>query len=165
MSSATIGRTFAVGAISVAAAIVLWNRGPAPTDVPFTPPAAVDPTPIEAVIHSPDPPADAREAPAAAKLRELEAMSETYRNTTFLIAIRDAGFVCNELLRVYGALDDAPKWLASCSEMLSYTVGIASNGALHVEPMMQYFDGPVQTIQLNGERVLPPQELPPQRQR
>ena len=26
------------------------------------------------------------------------AMSETFRNTTFLIAIRDSGFVCNELL-------------------------------------------------------------------
>ena len=34
-------------------------------------------------------------------------MSETFRNTTFLIAIRDSGFVCNELLGVYGGVNDS----------------------------------------------------------
>ena len=81
------------------------------------------------------------DAPAAAKVRELEAMSETFRNTTFLIAIRDAGFVCNELLRVYGGIDDSAKWMATCSEMLAYTVGVASNGDAARRADVQYFDG------------------------
>ena len=31
--------------------------------------------------------------------------------------------------------------MATCSEMLAYTVGVASTGTLHVEPTLQYFDG------------------------
>jgi hypothetical protein len=46
--------------------------------------------------------------------------------------------------------------------MLSYTVSVRSNGALHVEPMLQYFDGPVQRIQ---QQIQPeggqPRELVP----
>ena len=74
-------------------------------------------------------------------------MSETFRNTTFLIAIRDSGFVCNELLRVYGGVNDSTTWTATCSEMLAYTVSVASTGALHVEPMLQHLDqvGPAVT--------------------
>ena len=68
-------------------------------------------------------------------------MSETFRNTTFLTAIRNAGFVCYELLRVYGGIDSSAKWTATCTEMHAYTVSVASSGTLHVEPMLQYFDG------------------------
>jgi hypothetical protein len=96
-------------------------------------------------------------------------MSETFRNTTFLIAIRDSGFVCNELLRVYGGIDASAKWIATCSEMHAYTVGVASTGTLHVEPALQYFDGqrPAERIQSidDSTLVLPPQpRLPPQPQ-
>ena len=105
------------------------------------------------------------EPPAVIKLRELRAMSETYRNTTFLIAIRDAGYVCHELLSVHGGFDTAIAWSAACSDMLAYTVHIASSGALAVEPLATYFDGLVpggvnqqQPLQ-PGER-LPPSPLP-----
>jgi hypothetical protein len=87
-------------------------------------------------------------------------MSETFRNTTFLIAIRDSGFVCNELLRVYGGIDASAKWMATCSEMHAYTVGVASTGTLHVEPALQYSDGqwrqPIQRFD-DSTLVLPPQ--------
>ena len=76
-----------------------------------------------------------------AKLEELQAMSETFRNTTFLIAIRDSGFRCNELLSVYGGLNNSRTWTSTCSEMLSYTVRVASAGTLVIEPTLQYFDG------------------------
>lgn len=113
-----------------------------------------------AISDPPAPPADTpaliHDAPAAVKIRELEAMSETFRNTTFVIAIRDAGYMCNELLRVYGGIDDSGKWTATCSEMLAYTVAVMANGALRVDPMLQYFDG-------NGPAVLP-QEPGPGRQ-
>jgi hypothetical protein len=141
--------------------VLLWR---APPDVPPTAPAdARRPPPVvrTAAGADPDVAAEPRETPADAQQRELEAMSETFRNTTFLIAIRDAGFACNELLRVYGGLDDSAKWTATCSEMLSYTVGVATNGTLHVEPMLQYFDGlGRQPIQQFNDPALPPQPLP-----
>jgi len=78
---------------------------------------------------------------AAVKLRELQALSETFRNTTFLIAIRDAGFVCRDLLGVYGGVGNSATWTATCRDLLSYTVRVADSGALAVEPMLQYWDG------------------------
>ena len=90
-------------------------------------------------------PAQARapttKTPPRRRLRELEQMSETFRNTTFLIAIRDAGFVCNELRGVYGGVNDSTTWTASCSEMLAYTVRVASDGGLGIEPVLQHVDG------------------------
>jgi hypothetical protein len=151
MSAVTIPRTLATGFVIVAIAAVLTMGGRRSSDeLPGPSPLA---TPAEAEPPAPTTAAPAfgvSRTPADAKLRELNAMSETYRNTTFLIAIRDAGFLCRELLRVYGALDDAPKWVASCSEMLSYTVGVASDGTLHVEPMLQYFDGVAPAVPNDG---------------
>lgn len=139
--------------IVVAGLVLLLARAPSHD----APPARSDETLTIAVSDKrpADPPALAHDAPSAAKIRELEALSETFRNTTFVIAIRDAGYVCNELLRVYGGIDDSGKWTATCSEMLAYTVAVMGNGALHVEPMLQYFDG-------NGPAV--PQEPGPGRQ-
>lgn len=143
MQSHTMPRTLAAFAVFVAAGLVLLLRSPG--DDPRIDVAESILPPSQAAVPAPTeadqlaaPPA---EAPAIVKIRELEAMSETFRNTTFLIAIRDAGFVCNELLRVYGGVDESAKWLATCSEMLAYTVGVASDGTLHAEPFQQYFDG------------------------
>ena len=71
---------------------------------------------------------------------------------------------------VYGGIDTSAKWMATCSEMHAYTVGVASTGTLHVEPALQYFDGqrPAERIQSidDSTLVLPPQpRLPPQPQR
>jgi hypothetical protein len=161
MSVITTPRTVATGFVIAAVAAVLLIGGPAGDE----PPASLQLSRPTSVTEAPTRVAEtaapaARDTPAAARVRELNAMSESFRNTTFLIAIRDAGFFCNELLRVYGGLDDAPKWVASCSEMFSYTVGVASDGSLRVEPMMQYFDGLTPAVPLDGERALPPQPLP-----
>jgi hypothetical protein len=140
----TLPRVIAGGAVLMATGLVLLTRTPS-ADLPI---AA---TPTELAIPSEEPGADADAAVEAAvpteltaadaKIRELEAMSETFRNTSFLIAIRDAGFVCHELLRVFGGVDGSAKWMATCSEMLAYTVAVASDGTLRVEPFQQYFDG------------------------
>jgi hypothetical protein len=143
MQSHTMPRTLAALAVIVAAGLLLLLRSPGDdtrSDVaePALPPSQAA-APAPAAVDEPSaPPA---ETPAAVKIRELEAMSETFRNSTFLIAIRDAGYVCNELLRVYGGVDDSAKWMVTCSEMLAYTVGVASDGMLHAEPFQQYFDG------------------------
>lgn len=161
MQTHTIPRVIAAGAVLVAAALVLLTRNPngepptfvLPGDTAL--PALEDASVADAGT---DLPVQSDDALAAAKIRELEAMSETFRNTTFLIAIRDAGFVCRELLRVSGGLDDSPKWLATCSETLSYTVGVASNGGLRVEPFLQYFDGVQWPVQI--EQSTDPIQVP-----
>jgi hypothetical protein len=77
-----------------------------------------------------------------AKLEELRAMSETFRNTTFLIAIRDAGYRCNELVNVYGGVGDSTTWTAACRELLAYTVRVSHAGTLLVEPTIHHLDAP-----------------------
>ncbi len=172
MQAQWIARAIAAAAVIAAAGLVLLTR--APNDEPRVAVSGASPPPTQtealaatARAERPPAPDDTR---AADKTRELEAMSETFRNTTFLIAIRDSGFVCNELLRVYGGIDASAKWMATCSEMHAYTLGVASTGTLHVEPALQYFDGqwPAQRIQSidDSTLVLPPQpRLPPQPQR
>ena len=162
MRPQTLARGIAAGAVLAAAALVLGTRPPSPAP-PAAPADGSSPLiqPVDAAERA-APPSD---TVAADKARELEAMSETFRNTTFVIAIRDAGFVCNELLRVSGGLDGSPKWMATCSETLAYTIGVASNGALHVQPFLQYFDGLTQRVieqdfEPSNEPAVPPQILP-----
>lgn len=161
MQAHTNPRFIAAGAVLAATALVLLTQTrnvnlPAVTELPVEI-AADEPRATDASRAG---------APAAAetivdaKIRELEAMSETFRNTTFLIAIRERGFVCNELLRVYGGVDGAAKWMATCSEMLAYTVGVASDGAFQVEPFNQYFDGLTPRIE-SRDFDAPPQPAQP----
>jgi hypothetical protein len=158
MPTPTVPRLVAIGAVIAAAALVLLAG--APRDASHTLPSLPRaPAELPAPAQSVDAPELRRESPAAVKLRELAAMSETFRNTTFLIAIRDGGFVCNELLGVYGGANDSTTWTASCSEMLAYTVSIASTGTLHVEPILQYLDGVPRVLPAEPGRELP---LPPQ---
>jgi hypothetical protein len=175
MQAQTIPRTLAAGLVVLAVALVLlFARTPNDELAVTVPDVTATPQPeVEVTIAHADaePPAPSQpETSAAAKVRELGAMSETFRNSTFLIAIRDAGFICNELLRVYGGLDDSGKWTATCSEMLAYTVSVSGSGALRVDPMLQYFDGvrwPVRIeqgsdpMQIPGGRALR-DSLPPE---
>ena len=95
-------------------------------------------------------------------------MSETYRNTTFLIAIRDAGFVCRELLGVYGGVNDSTTWTATCSQMLAYTVSVANSGVLAnradaaARGRHCSAGGAAVRARRRARAVLPPQELRPQ---
>jgi hypothetical protein len=109
---------------------------------------------------SPTIPEPQRESPAATKLRELRAMSETFRNTTFLGAIRTAGFVCYALENVYGGVNDSTTWTVSCADMLAYTVSVDNAGALVVDPMIQFPDSPPFTTPRDELPLTPP---PPQR--
>jgi hypothetical protein len=170
MSSVTMTRTFTVTAVIAGLVIVLWagNRGSLEQEPPSD---SSQPAPIRTAASAPRASAAAAaEPPAAAKLRELHAMSETYRNTTFVTAIRDSGYVCHNLERVYGGVNDSATWTATCSQLLAYTVRVSSAGTLHVEPMLDHSDsilGPAVTPDFGNDpvRVLPPQPLvdPPRR--
>jgi len=169
MHTMTGPRILAVAAVVVAAALVVLTHSSSVTDVsvaPREPQRAPVGEKAAAALPPEAQPAASRETPAGRTLRELNAMSETFRNTTFLIAIRDGGFVCNELLGAYGGVNNSTTWTATCSEMLAYTVSVASSGALHVEPMLQHLDliGPSVTPLEPGRDPVPPgQRLPPQR--
>ena len=165
MQTREIALGIAATTVIVAGALVLLARSPsdeAPPSAPSSEPLTIA---VSDATRAPAP-AQHHDAQAAAKVRELEAMSETFRNTTFVIAIRDAGYVCNELLRVYGGIDDSGKWTATCSEMLSYTVAVASNDTLRVEPMLQYFDGLSPWVTIDKQNIVPaqpPTRTPPPR--
>lgn len=161
----------AVAALGVIAfAWILLRNGEVPIEAVPTLPAASPAEPVRVVSAAP-----AAEQPAMIKLRELRAMSETYRNTTFVIAIRDAGYVCHELLGVHGGVDSALAWTAACSDMLAYTVRVADSGSLAVEPLASYLDGVgPQPDQLQAPRQLrdqqrqfqrPQPQLPPEPRR
>jgi hypothetical protein len=110
--------------------------------------------------------ADAREpALPGGQVGNLAEMSETYRNTTFLIAIRDAGFVCDAVVAAHQT--DADIWMGSCRDVgSSYKIDVGDNNELYVRPVAGYFDGlaPVadDPFRLNLEQPL---RLPPQPRR
>jgi hypothetical protein len=162
MQSQAMPRTIAAGAVIVAAGLVLVTRVPRDEPLPVVPSRAIEaaaPSDAPVVLAVAEPTAAPNDALAAAKVRELEELSQTFRNTTFLTAIRDSGFVCIELLRVYGGVDDSGKWTATCSEMLAYTISVAGTGTLRVEPMLQYFDSPLPWVPQPDSPPGPPPQL------
>jgi hypothetical protein len=124
------------------------NRADGPATGDATRAAAVEPRPVPA------------EGAAAEKLRELQASSETFRNTTFLIAIRDAGFVCAELLGVYGGVNNSQTWTATCADMLAYTVSVTDDGSIGVDPMLLHLDSTPPRPPVEGGRNAPPRVIP-----
>jgi len=109
----------------------------------------------------------AAESPASRKLDELRTMSESVRNSTFVIAIRAAGFMCEDVVDVYAGAD-APAWRARCRDSRAYYVRIADAGELAVEPTLDYFDAVTPRV-IDSERgrpdptALPPEPLEPRR--
>jgi hypothetical protein len=85
--------------------------------------------------------ADADDAASSAiKTTGLDEMSESYRNATLLIAIRDAGFVCADVVAAHNT--GGGVWTASCRDMLGYQITASVTGDLSVEPMPRYLDAP-----------------------
>jgi hypothetical protein len=162
MSTVTLARTLAIATAIAAAGISLVTREPTPHDEEQPSSRSNDTAPTQnAARPTSAAPSEAGDNAAAARLRELNRMSETFRNTTFLIAIRDAGFVCNELLGVYGGVNDSTTWTASCNDMLAYTVRVAQNGGLGIEPVLQHLDGlPFTPTRDSGNEILLPAPAP-----
>lgn len=85
--------------------------------------------------------ADADDAASSAtNTTALDEMSESYRNATLLIAIRDAGFLCSDV--VAAQTTGGGVWTASCRDMLGYQITASVTGDLSVEPMPRYLDAP-----------------------
>jgi hypothetical protein len=76
--------------------------------------------------------------PTSVALLDLHAMSETFRHSTLLVAIRDAGFVCDDV--VAASRTGEGLWIASCRDMRGYKITASGSEALVVEPIAHYFD-------------------------
>ncbi len=112
-----------------------------------------------AAAHTPAP----ADSPANRKLEELRTMSESVRNGTFVIAIRAAGFVCEDVVDIYGGAD-VPAWRARCRNSRAYFVRVADAGDLAVEPTLDYFDSVAAPPAIDSDRGRPDQTTgPPER--
>jgi hypothetical protein len=102
----------------------------------------VDP-PVPPKIEAPErggmSPSDSPDAVPAREQIGLAEMSETFRNTTFLIAIRDAGFVCEDVVAAHES--DADIWVASCRDIGSgFEIDAGDPEKLVVRPAARYID-------------------------
>jgi hypothetical protein len=103
--------------------------------------------------------ADRSEAVQEATVIELRSASQTFRNSTLVVAIRRAGFYCADVVSAHESADGV--WLANCSDMLGYIVTLRAAEQFDVHPVAQYFDG-VTPVPVDRDRSLEPRSLPPQ---
>jgi hypothetical protein len=150
-------RALVAGACLAAGAGVAWLMR---DDERGAPAAASDPPP--ALAHAEPPPHEPLlvQPAALARVEELRALSESYRGTTFLTAIRSAGFVCYELTGVYGGINDSATWTVNCADMLAYTVRVDAAGQLAIEPTAQYLDSLAPAAPRDGRTPEPTLPLP-----
>ena len=73
-------------------------------------------------------------SPAQARQAELLALSETIRDESLVIAIREAGYLCYNFLGSSSTGDEELTWLVACGEAFAYLVGIDASGSLVVDP-------------------------------
>jgi hypothetical protein len=140
----------ALGVAAAGAGVAWWLREPAEV-VPAASPER--PRPV-ASAESAAPPLPAPLASLASrKLEELQAMSESVRNSTFVVAIRAAGFMCEDVVDVLAGTD-VPAWRARCRDNHAYYLRVADAGDLEVEPTLDYFDsvGTPRTVEPDNRR-------------
>ncbi|HEU4616411.1 MAG TPA: hypothetical protein VFV10_00125 [Gammaproteobacteria bacterium] len=88
----------------------------------------------------------------------LASMSETARNTTLLIAVREAGFTCTDLVSVSEGAGESGGWRVSCSDARAYLLGVDDSRHLRVEPLY-YGDAPAIEVR-TPESVPAPGPIP-----
>lgn len=77
---------------------------------------------------------------ADAKRRELLDMSDSFRDTSLLVAIRRGGYTCMTLMDVAPAASGLAAWRVACEDGLAYWVGVDRHGRMGAEPAPD-FDG------------------------
>jgi hypothetical protein len=99
---------------------------------------------------------DAAREPVAIDLRNA---SETFRNSTLLVAVRRAGFYCADVVSAHESAGGV--WVASCSDLLGYIVTLLGAEQFDVRPVVQYFDS-VTPAPVDRDRLPEPRSLEPQ---
>jgi hypothetical protein len=72
---------------------------------------------------------------------QVRAMSPNFRNGTLLIAIRGAGYRCDDVVSATESAEGV--WVASCADKLGYTLSVRDVDRFDVQPIAHYFDGVV----------------------
>lgn len=135
LSAVTALAALAIGAVY----LLLRDFRQSPTDAERLP--ADDP--LGATVEHADRAAEtsfdplSRQAPP--ETDALAAMSETFRHTSLLIAIREAGFVCDAVTAAHQTGERL--WMVSCGDMRGYEVSVTAQGELSTQPALHYFDG------------------------
>jgi hypothetical protein len=57
------------------------------------------------------------------------------RNALLLQAIRDSGYLCDEVIDVTAPVETATGWRVLCKDMLVYFGSLDTNDAVHIEPI------------------------------
>ena len=68
-------------------------------------------------------------------LREL---SQSFRHSTFLVAIRSAGFYCDDVIESLESVEDV--WVASCRDLGGYKISVRGTESVQVEPIPHNVD-------------------------
>jgi len=71
-------------------------------------------------------------------------MSQTFRNSTFLIAIRRAGYYCDDVVSASESAEGG--WVASCADKGGYTLSVHATDQFDVRPIGHYLDGIAPTL-------------------
>lgn len=140
MSALRLVAVLALGMLA-AAAVSVWVHAPPELEDPAAPAAlaaaagaarSAPPPRGERVAAAPEAAAEAR---GYAVQQDLTTASSTYRNTTLLVAIRDAGFVCDRVVEAMQAGDALSGWRVDCGPTLAYSVVVGEAGELDVTPL------------------------------
>lgn len=91
----------------------------------------------------------------------LRSPSPTYRNVSLTTVIREAGYVCIDILSSAAGDDGLGTWRVSCEDARAYLISEDGAGGLRVEPIA-YFEVPVrQPLEMIHEPLnTPPRLLP-----
>ena len=65
-------------------------------------------------------------------------MSPTFRNSSLLVAIRHAGFYCDDVVAANESADGV--WLATCMDRGGYALSVRAANEFDVRPIAHYFD-------------------------
>jgi hypothetical protein len=126
-----------VGIAVLASALALWREHlQGRLDQTGSRDSPVNPAPI--IVAETALPADSSAARGEQAATELRGKSQTFRNSTFLVAIRGAGFYCDDVVSADESA--AGVWLASCADKRGYTISVLEIGGFDVRPVPHYFD-------------------------
>lgn len=147
-------RTVSAVLFAGALAFVLWltlDRSPSRARQDFVEPNE------NPVVERPSIPTDIVDTTADSGSRvegaaaELRNASQTFRNSTLLIAIRRSGFYCDEVVAAHESTDGL--WVASCVNTLGYAVSVREIDEFDVRPIAQYFDSLAPLPQLRDDQL------------
>ena len=130
-------RTLIAGSVvAVLAGIVAISTGiDAPRErVGVAPPAQSEHAAAEAIR----PRMDAQRSNGDNREPGLREASQSFRHTTFLVAIRHAGFYCDDVIESHESAEDV--WVVGCRDLGGYKISVRGMEVVHAEPMPHNVD-------------------------